>query len=201
MIYVACDMCNDNKIKGNDWKSRGVSNKFVITSSDVGVPSTFQRFLNNGDRFLAKNKHLFTAGAYLAGGPGVPDPCPFTLQPKLCTRKEIDRKENAWRAVEQFLSVFIWTIRDQAILWETTFFFINFAKKCIMQITWNAILYHWQPSPAINYSKLLISILFYRFPKPTSFFLFFRFAPEDNNKTTSLKQHFFIWWIHSMNIL
>ena len=27
---------------------------------------------------------------------------------------EIDRKENACRAVEQFLIVFLWTIRDQA---------------------------------------------------------------------------------------
>ena len=30
--------------------------------------------------------------------------------------RESDRKENAWRTVEQFLIVFLWTIRDQAIL-------------------------------------------------------------------------------------
>ena len=29
--------------------------------------------------------------------------------------KERDRKENAWRAVEQLLTVFLSTIRDQAI--------------------------------------------------------------------------------------
>ena len=30
--------------------------------------------------------------------------------------RERDRKENAWRAVEQFLIIFLSTIRDQAIL-------------------------------------------------------------------------------------
>ena len=30
--------------------------------------------------------------------------------------KKRDQKQNAWRAVEQFLIVFLWAIRDQAIL-------------------------------------------------------------------------------------
>ena len=32
--------------------------------------------------------------------------------------KERDQKENAWRAVKQFLIVFLWTVTDQAILWK-----------------------------------------------------------------------------------
>ena len=33
-----------------------------------------------------------------------------------------DQKENAWRAVEQFLIVFLWAISDQAILWKAIHF-------------------------------------------------------------------------------
>ena len=65
-----------------------------------------------------------------------------------------------------------------------TFFFINFAKTFIIQITWNAILYHWHLSPAINYGKLLVLFFFWMFPKPASFSFFFWFVPNGNNNTT-----------------
>ena len=42
--------------------------------------------------------------------------------------KERGRKEDAWRAVEQFLIVFLSTIKN-------SFFFITFAKKFLMHIT------------------------------------------------------------------
>ena len=54
---------------------------------------------------------------------------------------------------EQFLIVLLWTISDRK---DRTFFFITFAKRFIIQLTWNTILYHWYASPAINYVKLLV---------------------------------------------
>ena len=36
--------------------------------------------------------------------------------------KQRDQKENAWKAVKQFSIVFLWTIRDQAILWKVISF-------------------------------------------------------------------------------
>ena len=67
---------------------------------------------------------------------------------------------------------------------DCTFLFINFTKTFIIQITWNAILYHWHLSPAINYGKLLVLFFFWMFPKPTSFSLFSWFVPNGNNRTT-----------------
>ena len=97
--------------------------------------------------------------------------------------KERDGKENTWRAVEQFLIVFLSTMT----LKGRAFFFITFAKKFITQITWNAILYHWHASPAINYGKLLVLFFLKIFPTPTTFSFFFWFALDDslreNNKT------------------
>ena len=72
--------------------------------------------------------------------------------------KNRDRKENAWRVVEQFLMGFLRIIRDQAILWKAVHFssLATFAKKFVIQKTWNTILYHWHASPAMNYGKLIV---------------------------------------------
>ena len=48
-IHVACDTYEDHYIKGNKRISRGVSDKLLIRSSNVKIPSNFQNFLNNGD--------------------------------------------------------------------------------------------------------------------------------------------------------
>ena len=53
--------------------------------------------------------------------------------------KERDRKENAWRAVEQFLREFLWTIRGQAILWKAVLFFITFTKMFIINLITNTL--------------------------------------------------------------
>ena len=86
--------------------------------------------------------------------------------------KEWDRRENAWRAVEQFLIVFL--------CWLITF---------IIQITWNTILYDFHVTPAINYGKLLVLFFFKTLPELTSFSFFFWFTPDDglreNNSTSS----------------
>ena len=73
------------------------------------------------------------------------------------------------------------------------FFFITFAGKFIIQITWNSILYHWHPPPAINYCKLLVLFFFLIVTVPTSFSFFFWFAPDDslreNNKNLTAPLH------------
>ena len=102
--------------------------------------------------------------------------------------KDRDRKNNAWRAVEQILIVFFINNEGPShALKGHTFFFIIFVKKFIIQITWNVILYHWHASPAINYGKILVLFFLKIFPVPTTFFFFFCFAPDDssreNNKT------------------
>ena len=84
--------------------------------------------------------------------------------------KEKDRDENAWRTVEQFLIVFLWTKRDQAI--GRTFFFASFAKNFIIQITWNVIIYHWHVSPAINYGKVPVLFFFKNISRTHVLFLF-----------------------------
>ena len=48
-ITVVCDKYRDTSIKGNERKSRRVSGKLVIRSSDVEVSAEFQKFLNNKD--------------------------------------------------------------------------------------------------------------------------------------------------------
>ena len=80
--------------------------------------------------------------------------------------KERDQKENAWRAVEQFWIVFLSIIRDQAILWKAAYFslLLSLKSSLAIQITWNAILFHWHASPAINYVKLLVVFFFKTFP-------------------------------------
>ena len=56
---------------------------------------------------------------------------------------ERDRKVNVWRAVEQFLIVFLLTNKGEShTLKGRTFLFFTFAKNLIIQITSNAILYH-----------------------------------------------------------
>ena len=98
--------------------------------------------------------------------------------------KKRDQKENAWRAVEQFLMVFFMNNKEAIHTYNKgtshTFLFITFAQKFIIQITWNTILYHWHASPAINYGKLLVLFFFLIFPAPTSFSIFFWFAPDDS---------------------
>ena len=65
--------------------------------------------------------------------------------------------ESSW-AVSN--SIFINNKKASHILKCSTFFFINFAEKFIIQITWNAILYNWHVSPAINHGKLLVLFFF-----------------------------------------
>ena len=85
--------------------------------------------------------------------------------------EERNRKENAWRAIEQFLKIFFIENKEPNHTLKTrTFFFITCAKKFI---TWNAILYHWHSSPAINYGKLLVLFFFKIFPAPTLFLFSF----------------------------
>ena len=91
-----------------------------------------------------------------------------------------------------FNSIFTNNERSSHNLKDRTFFFIIFAKKFIIQITWNSVLYHWYASPAINYDKLVL--FFYKiFPVPTSFSFFFWFAPDDSltekNKTLIAPLH------------
>ena len=67
-VYVGCDTYKDRSIKGDERKSRGVSDKLVIRSPTVRVPAEFQKFLNNGDnkerlfeiieQVWIENKHL-----------------------------------------------------------------------------------------------------------------------------------------------
>ena len=100
------------------------------------------------------------------------------------TKTERDRKENGWAV---FNSIFINSNGPSYTLKGHISFFIIFAKKFIMQITWNAICYHWHASPAMYYGKLLVLFFFKIFPAPTTFSFFFSFAPDDslreNNKT------------------
>ena len=49
VIYIVCDTCRGKTIKCEEKKSRGCSDKFVIRSANVKVPSEFQEFLNNGE--------------------------------------------------------------------------------------------------------------------------------------------------------
>ena len=95
--------------------------------------------------------------------------------------------ESSWTV---FNSIFMKNKGPSHTLEGLTFFFIIFAKKFIIQITWNLILYHWHASPAINYGKHLV--LFF-FPVPTSFSFFFWFSPYDsskeNNKTLTGPLH------------
>ena len=49
--------------------------------------------------------------------------------------KERDRKENVWIAGEQFLIVFLSTIRDKPYIERTYIFLVTFAEKFIIQIT------------------------------------------------------------------
>ena len=55
VIYIVCDTYREKTIKCEERKSRGCSDKFVIRSANVKVPSEFQEFLNNGEN----NERLF----------------------------------------------------------------------------------------------------------------------------------------------
>ena len=98
------------------------------------------------------------------------------------TKRERERSErkclkSSWAV---FNRIFINNNESRHTLKGRTFFFIIFAEKFIMQITWNVIFYHWDASPAINYSKLYLKIilqiivLFFLkiFPAPTILFVF-----------------------------
>ena len=85
-----------------------------------------------------------------------------------------------------FNSIFMDNKGPSHTLKGCTFFVINFAKKFIIQIIWNAIRYNWDLSSATNYDKLLVLFFLKIFPKRRPFSLFFWFAPDDNNKTTRI---------------
>ena len=128
-------------------------------------------------------------------GWGIPEVSLILWKKKKKIQREKDRKENPWRAVEQFLIVFLWTTRGPShTLKGRTFFFIIFAKTFITQMISNSILYHWHASPAISYGKLLVLALFFFkiFPVPTSFSFFlicswwqFKRKQQDSNSTSS----------------
>ena len=85
--------------------------------------------------------------------------------------KEKDWKENALRAVKQFLIGLLWTIRDQSILWKVVHFSSLLSLKTSLLI-WNTIFYHWHASPAINYGKLFCSLLYLNISRTHVYFLF-----------------------------
>ena len=60
--------------------------------------------------------------------------------------------ESSWAV---FNSIFMNNKEPSQTLKGRTIFFITFAKKLILQITWNTILHHWQASPATDYGKPL----------------------------------------------
>ena len=74
--------------------------------------------------------------------------------------------ESSWAV---FVSIFVNNKGPSQTLKGRTFFFIIFAEKFILQITWNTILYHWDASPAINYGKLLFLFFLKIFPEPRPF--------------------------------
>ena len=76
-------------------------------------------------------------------------------------RPEGKRLGNSWTV---FNSIFMNNKGPSHTLKGRTFFFITFAKKFIIQITWNLILYHWHASSAMNYGKLLLLFFFKIFP-------------------------------------
>ena len=98
--------------------------------------------------------------------------------------------ESSWAV---FNSIFMNNEGPRHTLKDRTFFFITFAKRFIIQRTWNSVLYHSYASPAINYGKLLVLFFFKIFPVPTSCSFFFWFAPDDslteNNKTLTASLH------------
>ena len=96
-----------------------------------------------------------------------------------------DQKESSWAV---FNSIFMNNRRPSNTLKGRAFFFITFAKKFIIQITWNLILFHWHTSPAINYGKLLVLFFLKIFPAPTTFsFFFFSFAPDYSLRETIIR--------------
>ena len=121
--------------------------------------------------------------------------CPWLYEKKKNkgTKRETGKKgelEVNWRTVEQFLVVFSWTIRVQIILWGAVFlFFTTFAKKFIIQITWNVILYHWHVSPAINCGKFLFLRFFFFFYPRHLPFSFDMLLMIENNKTLTAPLH------------
>lgn len=46
-IYIVCDTCKDNSIKGEERQARGSSERYVLTSPDMNVPYDFAGFLRN----------------------------------------------------------------------------------------------------------------------------------------------------------
>ena len=68
-------------------------------------------------------------------------------------RSEGKYLESSWPV---FNGIFMNNKGPNHSLKDRRFFFITFAKKFIIQITWNTILYHWHASPAVNYGKLLV---------------------------------------------
>ena len=47
-VYMACDTCEEDSIKGNERIARGTSNQYFSRSPDMKVPYDFASFLCNG---------------------------------------------------------------------------------------------------------------------------------------------------------
>ena len=97
-IYVACDTYTEKTIKGNERKSRGTSEKLVIRSPSVRIPSDFQNFLNNGDnkeRLFEIIEEVWSASTNLLGHRVV-----FFARASICTK--ID--ENGCSTVDELAS-------------------------------------------------------------------------------------------------
>ena len=97
-IYVACDTYTEKTIKGNERKSKGTSQKLVIRSPTVQIPSDFQSFLNNGDnkeRLFEIMEEVWSACIHLLGHRVV-----FFARASICTK--ID--ENGSTTVDELAS-------------------------------------------------------------------------------------------------
>ena len=106
--------------------------------------------------------------------------------------KERDQKENAWRAVKQFLIVFLWTIRDQAILWKA----IRFSSLLSLKRYTNNLKYDFLSLTYISCNKLwwtFCSILFFfkHFLHPHPFPFFFQVSKSTSSSDKSILRVFY----------
>ena len=49
LVYIACTTYRDISIKSEERKGRGSSDRLLMKSAKVRIPSDFQKFLCNGD--------------------------------------------------------------------------------------------------------------------------------------------------------
>ena len=100
------------------------------------------------------------------------------------TKRETGRKV-PWEQLSSFNNIFINNKEPSHTLKDRAFFLASFAKRFIIQITWNTILSHRHGPPAINYGKHLVEFFFKIFPAVTPFSFFFLFAPDDSLRENS----------------